>query len=263
MSYANLDLTFKLLMGFEGGYVNDPKDPGGPTKYGVTLKTLEAWRRKPCTAEDVKNLGMDEAKQIFKHQYWDAVRGSDLPAGVDLAVVDMAYNSGSGTAAKTLQRCLGLRVDGVIGSMTEQAAHDADAQKLVISFCDARLAFLKQTKGWAHYAKGWTNRVVAVRKKALELAVARSTPVGAEPLPMMDGTKADHAVAFSKTPTGQAKIALGVAAVGTQASDFADQIQAYSETFTVLKYVFAGLMAISFVATVYLTIQRFREENPA
>src|SRR5688572_21931612 len=103
----------------EGGYVDHPKDPGGATNMGITHKTLANWRRiSPWWKLDkveVKNLTRAEASEIYRAKYWDLTQGDKLPAGVDLAVMDFAVNSGPARAAKALQRIVKAKVDGLIG----------------------------------------------------------------------------------------------------------------------------------------------------
>jgi lysozyme family protein len=99
---GNLENCVKLTFGDEGGYVNNPNDPGGPTKYGITLKTLAAYRRQSkVTAADVKALSLAEAAAILDSQYWRKVWGDELPRGVDYAMFDFAVNSGPAQAVKT------------------------------------------------------------------------------------------------------------------------------------------------------------------
>ena len=92
----------------EGGFVNHPRDPGGATNRGITHITLADWRGGPVTAEDVRTMSEAEAREIYRSKYWNAIQGDNLPAGVDLAVFDLAVNSGVGRAARMLQQQLGV-----------------------------------------------------------------------------------------------------------------------------------------------------------
>jgi lysozyme family protein len=91
----NFERALDVTLVYEGGYSNDPRDPGGPTNMGVTQKTLAAWRGEPVSAADVKALTLDEARKIYKAQYWDRVRADRLPTGVDFAVFDYAQIEGA------------------------------------------------------------------------------------------------------------------------------------------------------------------------
>lgn len=155
----------------EGGYVNHPDDPGGATNLGITHQTLAAWRGKPVTRDDVKGLSVAEAGTIYRARYWDAVRGDALPPGVDLAVFDLAVNSGPGRAAKMLQAVLGVPQDGAIGPNTLAAIGRAPGPVTVImDLCDARMRFLRALPTWATFGKGWTRRVSEVEEAALKVA---------------------------------------------------------------------------------------------
>ncbi|WP_431268574.1 glycoside hydrolase family 108 protein [Dankookia sp. P2] len=112
---SRFDLCVQVVLAKEGGFTDDPADPGGATQMGITARTLAAWRGRPVTAEDVRNLSPEEAKEIYRAQYWNLMRCEDLPRGVDLAVFDFGVNAGPGTAVKALQRAIGTVPDGAVG----------------------------------------------------------------------------------------------------------------------------------------------------
>lgn len=226
MTKSSFEFVWSQLIGHEGGdkYTNDPDDPGGPTKYGVTLKTLQAYRRDyGLTADDVKKLNLSTAQAIFKAKYWNTVRADDLPAGLDYAVVDYAFNSGPGQAVKDLQRVLGVRVDGVAAVMTVEAANDGNVLDLIEALCRRRLAFMKSLKGWWKYGRGWSRRVAEVQRQAVKLAQKRAPEVAD-----LETGEAGAAVSAWKLP--QIKTAslagggLGIAAIGEQAKEASGQI---------------------------------------
>ena len=115
--------TFTL--GEEGGYSDNPRDPGGPTKYGITQATLSHWRGVPASAYDVINLTTAEASAISRALYWNAMNCAALPPGVDLMTFDFGVNAGPGTSARELQACVGVTQDKIIGSLTALAARGA------------------------------------------------------------------------------------------------------------------------------------------
>lgn len=78
----------------EGGYVDHPKDPGGATNMGITQAALSDWRDRPVSRFEVRTLTRVEADAIYRARYWNAVRGDDLPPGLDLVAFDGAVNSG-------------------------------------------------------------------------------------------------------------------------------------------------------------------------
>ncbi|ACL57407.1 glycoside hydrolase family 108 protein [Methylobacterium nodulans] len=173
MAASTFDRALTLVLAHEGGYVDHPDDPGGPTNLGVTIGTLSAVLGRPATRAEVKALTPAKVAPIYRTRFWDAVRGDELPAGVDYAVFDFAVNSGPARAAIALQRLVGVADDGVIGSVTLAAVARTDQRWLVKALCDSRLAFLQSlTKSWPTFGKGWTTRVAGVRTEALALVTA-------------------------------------------------------------------------------------------
>lgn len=154
----------------EGGFVHHPRDPGGATNRGITLATLADWRGREVTPADVQAMTEAEAREIYRARYWNAVQGDHLPAGVDLAVFDLAVNSGVGRAARMLQQQLGVTVDGAIGPRTLAAVGRVNASRLTGDLCRARLAFLRGLSTWDVFGKGWERRVADVQRAALEMA---------------------------------------------------------------------------------------------
>lgn len=150
----NFDRAFEILIGHEGGYVNDPRDPGGETKYGISKRSY------PRT--DIKNLTLDQAKEIYKRDFWDAMKADYIPDGaIRLDIFDMAVNSGLKTCTKLLQRSLGVNDDGVLGPDTLAALHDLKwtSDELRSKFNANRLLFYTSLSTWKTYGKGWTKRV--------------------------------------------------------------------------------------------------------
>jgi lysozyme family protein len=164
---ASWDQCLAFVLAAEGGYVDDPMDPGGATNLGITLQELSIWRHTAVTKTDVQNLGKDEAAAIYRANYWNASRCSDLPAGVDLMVFDASVNMGVGRSAKFLQALVGVAVDGSIGPQTINAT-DAMAPADVISgLADARLQFYRGLPTFARFGAGWTARVNDAKAHAL------------------------------------------------------------------------------------------------
>lgn len=181
---ATFPIALKHIAGIEGGYVNHPKDPGGHTMKGVTLATYKAYRKrkglaKPTVA-DLKKITDAEVEEIFRTQYWNQVRGDELPAGIDYAAGDFAFNSGGGQAVKELQRvCLALGddpdgIDGKVGNATMASLVDVLTSRgedaVINAYQDRRLAFMKSLSNWSSFKNGWTRRVKEVRENALNIA---------------------------------------------------------------------------------------------
>src|SRR6187401_363537 len=120
MASKNFNKALQLVLAHEGGYVNHPKDPGGPTNKGITQRVYDMYRKdKGLNTRSVKNIDKAEISDIYKTRYWDMIKGDRLPDGIDYVVFDGAVNSGPGQSVKWLQRALGDnyagKVDGQLG----------------------------------------------------------------------------------------------------------------------------------------------------
>jgi lysozyme family protein len=111
-------------------------------------------------------LNKEDVKPLYKRDYWDAVKGDSLPAGVDYAVFDFAINAGSSAARKMIQKALGVTADGSIGPATMKAIQDADALDLLDKFSHSKEAFYKSLPTFSTYGKGWLKRVADVQTSA-------------------------------------------------------------------------------------------------
>jgi lysozyme family protein len=168
---ANYETALAKLLLHEGGYGNHPNDPGGPTKYGITIHDYRKYIDRAGTAADVKAMSVDQAKSIYRSKYWEAQRCDDLPSGVDYAVFDYGVNSGIGRSGKVLRRVLGMPDSThVVTNAVIAAAQKRDAAEIVNAICDERLAFLKRLKTWPVFGKGWERRVKEVRRVSLGMA---------------------------------------------------------------------------------------------
>lgn len=152
---------------YEGGYVNHPQDPGGPTNKGITLATFRRYIKRDGTIEDLKALTVEQAVIVYKHQYWDKACCGMMPPGVDFAVFDFGVNSGVSRGVRAVQWAVGVRQDGIAGPKTIAAVRAADAASVVNAVCDHRMAFLRRLRTWGTFGRGWTARVDNVRKLAL------------------------------------------------------------------------------------------------
>ena len=162
----------------EGGYVDNPKDPGGATNLGITRKTLARWRKVSpwwdLPKAQVKALSRAEAADIYRASFWDRCKAGGLPVGLDLAVFDFAVNSGPDRAIRSLQAELKVKVDGQVGPLTLAALRErvkaAGAGALIEALSARRMGFLKGLATFATFGKGWTRRVAMIRTAALAAA---------------------------------------------------------------------------------------------
>lgn len=149
----NFDQAFEKLLGHEGGYVNDPRDPGGETKFGVTKRTYPG--------EDIKALTVARAKEIYLRDFWGPAGCDAVPDGVRFDLFDTAVNSGVRRAVKLVQQTVGETQDGVLGTRTLQALQSLPPTRFVARFNGARLAFMCSLPAWRDFSKGWALRVAA------------------------------------------------------------------------------------------------------
>lgn len=151
----DFDAAFDRLLGHEGGYVNHPNDPGGETNWGITV----AVARANGYTGAMRDMPRDFAKQVYRRQYWAAVRGDDLPGALAFQVFDAAVNHGVGQAVKWLQSVVGTTQDGIIGPMTLAAVGKGNPAALTMLYLSARLFFYPKLSTWPTFGKGWANRV--------------------------------------------------------------------------------------------------------
>lgn len=159
----NFDQSFTALIGNEGGYTTNPKDKGnwtgGVVGKGLLLGTKYGIAASQYPSVDIKNLSLDDAKAIYKRDYWDKCHTDELPEPVRFDMFDMAVNSGIGNAAMALQAAVGATVDGHIGVGTIAAMNTLDPQVVDKRFAAQRLLFLCSIKSWPDFGKGWVIRV--------------------------------------------------------------------------------------------------------
>ena len=147
------DEAFERLLGHEGGYVNNPRDPGGETKYGISKRSYPG--------EDIAGLTLDRAKAIYAHDYWGPAGCGAVPDAARFDLFDMAVNSGVSAAVKTLQRAVGETDDGIVGAHTLQAIQSMPAPRLIARFNGERLEFMAGLPTWPAFGRGWARRIAA------------------------------------------------------------------------------------------------------
>jgi hypothetical protein len=166
----NFDRCVTVTLAQEGGFSQSPADPGGATNLGITHATLEGWRGRPTSVEDVRELTRQEAVEIYRSNYWLPARCADLPSGIDLMVFDCGVNSGPRIAVKMLQKSIGVIDDGSVGPKTLAALQNAEDRKSIINqLSEARLAFCRSLPNFDAFGAGWTNRIGQVTAAALAM----------------------------------------------------------------------------------------------
>jgi lysozyme family protein len=154
----DFDSSFSALIGNEGGYTNDPRDPGGETMFGIS--------KRAYPTEDIANLTLDRAKLIYRRDYWGPAGCDAVPDALKFHLFDTAVNQGVRTAVRVVQNAVGETPDGILGPLTLQAISTMDANKALLRFAGARLIAYTSTPGWADFGRGWVNRVAGNLMKA-------------------------------------------------------------------------------------------------
>ena len=206
---------------WEGLWSDHPADPGGPTMKGVTIGVYAGYLGIQLTlANDKKTYVRDatfeavkarlrkitdaEVADIYRKNYWNAVRADELPAGVDLAAVDFCYNAGPGQAVKSLQRVLGVKIDSHLGPATMAAVQRSDPTALIRTYLAERRRFYRALRTFPTFGKGWLRRADGIEAVALEMARPAGAPVmvvaAAAPLPDADAQSASQAKAPTEAP---------------------------------------------------------------
>lgn len=147
----NFDDSFAKLIGNEGGYVNNPADPGGQTKYGISKRSYPG--------EDIQNLTLERAKYLYQRDFWGPAGCDALPDALKFEMFDAAVNMGLRPAVKLLQLACGAFSDGVLGPNTLQAVQSMSADKVLVRLQAQRLRYYAGMVTWPSFGKGWVNRV--------------------------------------------------------------------------------------------------------
>ena len=167
---GNFESALAMVLKHEGGFVDHPRDPGGATNMGVTLGTYEQWMGRSVTIAEMKALTFDDVAPIYRKNYWDRVRGDDLPSGVDWSVFDWAVNSGPSRSSKALQKIVMVTRDGAIGPKTLYAVANQEPDKIIDAMYTARQRFYERLNAFDVFGRGWSRRNTETRDAALLMA---------------------------------------------------------------------------------------------
>ena len=169
----NYQQCLEMILHHEGGYVNHPEDPGGATNLGVTKRVYEEWVGRTVTLDKMEQLQVSDVAPIYKKNYWNRVKGDQLPSGLDLCVFDFGVNAGTGRAAKYLQKLVGASADGAIGPNTLKKVNafvDKHGIKDVVETYQAnRQKYYEKLKHFKTFGRGWTRRVTETTESALQM----------------------------------------------------------------------------------------------
>ena len=169
MTAANFDACFAQEMIEEGGWSDNPDDPGKATNWGVTQATWQTFvgASKVVTVADIKALTQADVLPLYR-VFWRGCNANYLPDGVDLVTFDWCVNSGVGRGNEGLQQALGVTVDGLVGPKTLNAATSPSMDRgwLIDKVCDLRQAFYRKQLDFSEFGDGWLDRVVSIRAAA-------------------------------------------------------------------------------------------------
>ena len=147
----DFNVAFDRLISHEGGYVNHPLDPGGETKWGISKRSYPHL--------NIKTLTRDDAKAIYKSDFWDRIHGDEVPDGVAFQLFDFAVNSGIETAIRYLQRAVGVADDGHWGPISRTAVANMPESDVIMRLNAERLMFMTKLSNWPVASRGWARRI--------------------------------------------------------------------------------------------------------
>jgi lysozyme family protein len=185
----NYDDSFELVIGHEGGFTKDRRDRGNwtsgvigvgqlkGTKYGVSAMSYPDL--------DIVNLTLDQAKAIYKKDFWDKCRCDELPSGIDYVVFDAAINHGPSRAIKLIQTAVNATPDGILGPNSLSNIQKTDPVKAVTEFCVQRMMFFTDISTFNVYGLGWTRRAFDTHLNGVSMTTKT-------PEPTMDQSKEDE-----------------------------------------------------------------------
>lgn len=145
------DTVFDRVIGHEAAYVNDPNDPGGETNWGISKRSYPRLI--------IKELTREQAKDIYRVDFWQRINGDRLPDGVAFQLFDFAVNSGIETAVRYLQRAAGVADDGHWGPVSQAAIDGATESDLIMRLNAERLDFMTRLSHWPDFGRGWARRI--------------------------------------------------------------------------------------------------------
>lgn len=152
---SSFDDAFDALIGNEGGYSNNPNDPGGETMWGITARIARA----AGYTGPMRELPRDTAKAIAKRLYWDPLHGDEYDPRIGFQLLDANYNGGH--VVLWMQQATGVRADGVLGPATIAAVKAAEPTRFIMRFTAFRQNYLTACKPWPTFGRGWIHRTSA------------------------------------------------------------------------------------------------------
>lgn len=183
MASSNREASISKTLTYEGGFTDNPNDPGGATNWGITIADARLYWKHDASPADVKAMPKSVAINIYRQKYWAKLGCDDRPAGPDFVDFDFGVNSGTARALK-LRSTLDARQLSPINYVKAQT--------------QARMSFLQNLRTWQFFGKGWGSRVANVQATGVRMAVeAVGKPVG----PSMERRSAEASSRSTKHTT--------------------------------------------------------------
>lgn len=151
----DFEQCLNAVLAHEGDYADEPADPGGETRFGITARVARA----AGYTGDMRDLPLALARDIYRRQYWDPLRAEDLPAELRYCVFDAAVASGVRQSIRWLQEALGVETDGVLGPVTLAAVSASNPLSIKSKLLAQRLRFITTLPHWQRFSRGWSRRI--------------------------------------------------------------------------------------------------------
>jgi lysozyme family protein len=164
---SNFQECLDLVLKSEGGWVNNPADPGGETNLGVTKRVWEEYVGH--AVQSLKKLTKDDVAPLYELKYWRPCYCEVLPRGLDFVVFSMGVNAGPGRGVKLLQQSIGCVPDGVIGPRTRELISASNSANLIAKFSETRREYYRSLKTFPIFGRGWLSRVDKEEQEALDM----------------------------------------------------------------------------------------------
>jgi hypothetical protein len=167
---GNFKECLELVLKSEGGWVNNPKDPGGMTNLGVTKRVWEEYTGHESDEKEMRGLTPEKVAPLYEQRYWRPTYCEVLPRGLDFLVFSMGVNGGPGRAVKLLQQSIGCVPDGIVGNATMALIKQSNVADLIAKYSDTRRVYYESLKTFPVFGKGWIARVDREESEALNMA---------------------------------------------------------------------------------------------
>lgn len=239
---GNFNQALQYVLKDEGGNSDDPRDHGGRTSRGITQRVYDSWcRSKGRPQGDVWRASDDDVRTIYHDQYW-LPYCDQLPSGVDYIFFDISVNAGRQRAVTTFQKVLGVKVDGMMGTVTLDAIQNTEPSDLIQRVSNERRRWYKALAQFPIYGRGWLNRVDHSEIGAQSLLEGRTFDKPSTPTPKTTEAKPNAPAVNPETSGGTTGILGTLTAMLNQLKEM---LEPYQYVIKPVMYVCAGLTLVA------------------